>query len=90
MPHRSEILAAITALALVVACAGEARGDTLPSEQWAIAPGTVLDLPGAWQLSQGAGVIVAVIDSGARLQHPDLAPNAWRNPYEVAGQPPRR
>ena len=85
MPRRSEILAAITALALVVACADEARADPLPSEQWAIAPGAVLDLPGAWQLSQGAGVIVAVIDSGALLQHPDLAPNAWRNPYEVAG-----
>ena len=70
MPHRSEILAAITALALVVACAGEARGDTLPGEQWAIAPGSVLDLPGAWQLSQGAGVIVAVIDSGARAPAP--------------------
>jgi subtilisin family serine protease len=85
LPRRSEILAAVTALALLFPCADQARADPLPSEQWAIAPGTVFDLPGAWQLSQGAGVIVAVIDSGARLEHADLAPNVWRNPYEMPG-----
>ena len=33
----------------------------------------------------GAGVTVAVIDSGARLEHPDLAPNVWVNFDEVPG-----
>jgi subtilisin family serine protease len=45
----------------------------------------VLDLPGAWQLADGAGVTVAIIDSGARLDHPDLSPNIWTNFDEVPG-----
>jgi subtilisin family serine protease len=59
----------------------EARQD----EQWAVSQDVVLDLPGAWELSKGAGVTVAVLDSGARLDHPDLAPNIWVNFDEVPG-----
>ena len=35
--------------------------------------------------SDASGVIVAVIDSGVRLDHADLAPNLWTNPGEIAG-----
>src|SRR4051812_37014781 len=59
--------------------------DAREAEQWAVAPGSVLDLPRAWQLARGAGVTVAIIDSGARIQHPDLAPNIWTNFDEVPG-----
>ena len=62
-----------------------AAADARQNEQWAVAPGSVLDLPGAWELSRGAGVTVAVIDSGAKLDHPDLAPNIWTNFDEVPG-----
>src|SRR3954469_15363754 len=55
------------------------------AEKWAVAPGSVLDLPAAWQLARGTGVTVAIIDSGARTQHPDLAPNIWTNFDEVPG-----
>jgi subtilisin family serine protease len=59
--------------------------DERQSEQWAVSPESVLDLPDAWALSQGVGVTVAIVDSGIKLDHPDLAPNAWTNFAEVPG-----
>jgi subtilisin family serine protease len=56
-----------------------AAADPRQDEQWAVAPGSVLDLPGAWALSRGRGVTVALVDTGARLEHSDLAPNVWTN-----------
>ncbi len=42
--------------------------------------------PAAWNVSTGTGqTIVAVIDSGIDLTHPDLVANLWTNPGEVAG-----
>ncbi len=57
----------------------------MQGEQWATSAGTVFDLPGAWALAQGTGVVVAVVDSGMRMDHADLAPNAWTNFKEVPG-----
>lgn len=37
----------------------------------------------AWDLSQGEGVVVAVIDSGLDYEHPDIVDNVYRNPGEV-------
>lgn len=39
----------------------------------------------AWEINSKADIIVAMIDSGIDLQHPDLAENLWNNPGEVAG-----
>src|SRR5262245_21346611 len=72
-------------VALVPVAFAQSPQDARQGEQWAVADGAVLDLPGAWELSQGAGVVVAVIDSGAKVDHPDLAPNIWVNFDEVPG-----
>jgi subtilisin family serine protease len=83
---RTQILA-VASLAVVVAAspAAGAPSDSLQGEQWAFSPDTVFDLPHAWELSQGAGVTVAVVDSGMKLDHSDLAPNVWTNFGEIPG-----
>ncbi|HKC59903.1 MAG TPA: S8 family serine peptidase [Myxococcales bacterium] len=47
---------------------------------------TAIDAPGAWASAVGdRRVTVAVVDDGVALTHPDLAPNLWINPSEIAG-----
>ena len=61
------------------------------SSQWGLAnvaypqyPGIDIHATNAWDIATSAGeLIVAVIDSGADLTHPDLVDNLWTNPGEI-------
>jgi subtilisin family serine protease len=45
-----------------------------------------VDAAGAWKLAGGgsARIVIAIIDDGVDLDHPDLAPNIWANPRKGA------
>ncbi|MGK5087726.1 S8 family serine peptidase [Bdellovibrionota bacterium FG-2] len=55
--------------------------DPMFDQQWGL---KITDAQRAWDISKGdKNVVVAVIDTGVDLTHPDLADNIWTNPGEV-------
>ncbi|MFK7917628.1 MAG: S8 family serine peptidase [Ilumatobacter sp.] len=73
--------------------------DPLQGQQWAIentgapdqalgragTPGVDIAAVPAWDVARGAGVVVAVIDSGVQMNHPDLVGRYARNAGETCG-----
>ncbi len=55
--------------------------DTLYPTQWNLAK---IGAPAAWDITTGSSdVVIAVLDSGIKYNHPDLSANMWRNPGET-------
>jgi len=49
-------------------------------------PGADIKAVAAWDITQGSrDVIVAIIDTGVEIFHPDIAPNLWYNIEELQG-----
>lgn len=65
----------------------EAPDDTFFGELWGLSPPPEfgVDALRAWDATRGAGQVIAILDTGVDLTHPDLAPNLWSNPEEAIG-----
>src|SRR4051812_40267177 len=72
-------------IALAAPAAATATADPMLPQQWALSDPGAIGAPEAWTQSTGTGALVAVLDTGVQLDHPDLAGAIWTNPGEVAG-----
>lgn len=70
---RLAVALSTTLLLAATACGGEDgtsdKTDPMRDKQWAV---DALKLPDAWDDTKGDGTVIAVVDSGVDLDHPDL------------------
>lgn len=61
--------------------------DPMLSTQWHLQAGASgVSMPVAWDVETGSpATVIAIIDTGVDIGHPDLAANIWTNENEIAG-----
>lgn len=59
---------AMAAVLIVAGCSSE-QPDPLEPQQWAV---PAIKLPAAWEKAKGDDVVIAIVDTGVDLDHPDL------------------
>lgn len=70
-PRPAAAIAAILLLATATAtaCGEDSKPDPMRDQQWAL---DALKAPDAWDKTKGDDTVIAVVDTGADLDHPDL------------------
>ncbi len=81
MTNMKRVLVIIVLLVFPLPALALETNDPYVGEQWYLEQ---IHAPTAWDTETGSrAVIVAVIDAGVDIDHPDLAANIWRNTQEV-------
>ncbi len=59
--------------------------DTWFTQLWGLGATPGVGVLNAWDVTRGAGQVIAVVDTGIDLTHDDLAANLWTNADELGG-----
>ncbi len=62
-----------------------APDDSFFGSLWGLGPDPGVGALAAWDRTRGAGQVIAIVDSGIDLTHPDLSARLWQNPGETPG-----